>query len=53
MLKGESERINRVLVISFADEGTKNGVFGDAEYLRAREEQVEGAVAATEIIGAL
>lgn len=53
VLKGENEQINRVFVISFPDEGTKDAFFSDEEYLRVREEHFEGAVEATEIIGAL
>ena len=50
VLKGDNERINRVFVISFADEGTKDAFFSDAEYLRVREAHFEGAVELTEIL---
>ena len=50
VLKGENERINRVFVISFPDEGTKDAFFDNEEYLRVREAHFEGAVESTEII---
>ncbi len=43
-------RINRVFVLSFPDEQTKEAFFGDAGYVEAREEWFEGAVGVVRVL---
>ncbi len=51
MLKGAVDSpINRLFVISFPDESTKEAFFADPEYLAAKEEFFESAVDMVDII---
>jgi uncharacterized protein (DUF1330 family) len=51
VLKGE-EGVNRVFIISFPDEATKDAFFADPAYVAARAEHFEPAVAGGDIIAA-
>lgn len=42
---------NRVFVISFADEASKDAFFADPGYVRIRDEHFEGSVASVCILG--
>lgn len=44
-------RINRVFVLSFPDEGTKEAFFGDAGYGKVKGEWFEGAVGVVQVLG--
>ncbi len=50
-LKSEVDaKINRLFMIHFPDRASKDGFFGDAEYLAVRREFFEPAVAAVTIL---
>ena len=51
-LAGEPAGTNRVFVLEFPDEATKDAFFADPAYLRARAEHFEPAVAGGGILGA-
>ena len=51
-LTGEPAGTNRVFVLEFPDEATKDAFFADPAYLRARAEHFEPAVAAGAILDA-
>lgn len=53
MLKSEAdESYNRVFVISFPDQASKDQLFGDEQYLAIKAEFFEPAVSASGIIAA-
>lgn len=52
VLQGDNGSINRVFVISFPDEATKDAFFADEAYKRIRAEHFDDAVGSTTIIAA-
>jgi uncharacterized protein (DUF1330 family) len=53
VLKGPSERLNRVFTITFPDRATQARFFADARYRQVRAAHFEGAVAESVVLAEL